>query len=175
MTGGFKSEPRKAIGVNSRGFTLVEIIIVVAIIAVALTMAFLSINTIFALDVQKTAKEIVSDLGKTKIACMTREGDVYLHLYKNEYGIMVERFENGAPVGAAEKVGKATLTVTCFYGAAADGTVLDETGITIAFNRSDGSFKPSTGGNVTRLVVSSGDRSRTITLWPQTGKVTYTG
>jgi hypothetical protein len=154
---------------------LVEIIVVVAIIAVVLTMAFLSVNTIFALDVQKTAKEITSDLAKVKIACMTREGDVYMRLYKNESGIMIERYENGAPVGLAEKVGKANLTVTCYTSSETDGAILDEIGITLAFNRSDGSFKPSAGGYYTKLVVSSGDNSRTITLWPETGKVTYDG
>ena len=175
MTDAFGAAPRRAPGVSNRGYTLVEVIIVVAIIAIALTLTFLSVNTIFALDVQKTAKEIVSDLNKVKISAMTREGDVYMRLYKDEAGIMIQRFENGAPVGTAEKVGKADLTVTCFTGSETEGTVLDETGITFAFNRSDGSFKQTAGAFYTRLVVSSRSNTRTITLWPVTGKVTYTG
>ena len=160
---------------KNKGFSLVEIIVVVAILAVTLTLLFLSVNTIFALNVQKTAKEIVSELGKTKIACMTRQGDVSMRLYKTDEGIMLEHVENGTPKGPAEKVGKADIVITCYFGSDTDGTELDASGLTFSFNRSDGSFKPTSGGSCTKLVVSSKDNSRTILLWPETGKVTYNG
>jgi prepilin-type N-terminal cleavage/methylation domain-containing protein len=178
------------------GYSLVEVMVVVAILAVAVAVVVFSINNFYALDVQQCAKDIASELGKEKIACMTRTGDVYLRLYKGTDGaVYIDRYENDVLTEQGVKVGKATVRVTYHTAPVTDGTkldtggtALDNTGIVIAFNRSDGSFM--TAGQAwrlyeatsahpddyyTQLTVSSNSSSRSIILWSQTGKFTYTG
>lgn len=156
--------------------------IVAAILAVALTVFLTSVGTIFAVNVKECAKNLTGELGKGKIAAMTRTGDVYMRLYRTSSGVFIDAYENDRPVSSVP-VGKASVTVTYF-------TESNTAGIVIAFNRSGGGFKsigeawalydgsaaPAYAGEYyTKLVVSNGYGSRTIILWPQTGKFSYTG
>ena len=174
--------------VKNAGYTLVEIIVVVAIIAITLTLVFLSVNTVFALDVRQTAKDLAGELAKEKIACMTRTGNVYLRLYKTDAGILADRYENGVLTEQAVSIGKKVVAVTYYSATNTAGIVLDSTGVIISFNRNDGSFKtigqawmlynPSSnptysGEYYTKFVITSGGRTSTVTLYPQTGKTAF--
>jgi prepilin-type N-terminal cleavage/methylation domain-containing protein len=190
---------------NNKGFSLIEIIIVVAIIAISLTLVFVSVNTIFALDVQKAGKEIVSALNKEKVACMTHQGYIYLRLYQNSTGIYIDECEDGNQDRVLDKEKNEIITTEITKKAclvtynssditgktiANPGTKLDNTGIYIAFNRNDGSLMtlgqaaelynpkyipPYAFEYLKSIVITSGNTERTITLSPQTGKVTLAG
>jgi prepilin-type N-terminal cleavage/methylation domain-containing protein len=182
--------------VNSKGFSLVEIIVVVAILGVALTLMGMSINTIFALDVKQCAKDLAGALAKEKIEAMSKEGEVYLRLYKEtghadpkENGIFVdfcqEVFDEGVWTTTAnnEKIGntKVRITLTTKSG----GTInIDDQDIIIAFNKSDGSLKmissswalagltyPTDNDYYASIKIYNSDQnSRTIEFSPVTGK-----
>lgn len=175
---------------KNAGYTLLELIVVVAIMAVGLTIVAMSINTIFSLQMKQCVKDLNSELGKQKIAAMTRTGDVYMHLYKDGSGIFVDRYENDNLVEAHIKVGSAKVAVKYYSASNVSGTALDAKGIIIAFNKSNGSFKrigeawalldeaynPMYGGEYyTKLLVSGGKLSRAIILWPDTGKFSISG
>jgi prepilin-type N-terminal cleavage/methylation domain-containing protein len=176
--------------VKNKGFTYVEVIVVLAILAVALTVVFTSINSVHALNVKECVKDIAGELAKEKIAAMTRKSDVYVRLYKTSSGIYADEYENSALVSAGVYMGKSTVGITWFSETNTAGTKLGSDGIVIAFNKSNGSFKSI--GNAwalysssaaplyddeyyTQLVVANPYGSKSLILWPQTGKFSYSG
>ncbi len=196
------TKPCKALALGSRkkgagslknaGYTLLEMIVVVAILAVGLAIASMSINTIFSLEMKECTKELGSELGKEKVAAMTRIGDVYMRVYKKSDGVYIDKFENGLLVEQGTKIGKAKIIIEYYTDTSPDAkaTLLDSDGIIIAFNKNDGSFKligdawhmyddaynPKYPDKYyTKLVISSANNSRTIVLWPDTGKFTISG
>jgi prepilin-type N-terminal cleavage/methylation domain-containing protein len=173
---------------KNAGFTLLEMIVVVAIMAIGLGLVSMSVNTIFSLEMKRCVKEITSELGKEKVTAMTRAGNVYMRLYKTGDGIHIDKYENDKRIETID-VGSAKIAITCHIGSDPTGTPLDADGIIIAFNRNNGSFKtvgqawalydesaPGSGitGYYTKIVVRSGS-SRTIVLWPDTGKFSVSG
>lgn len=177
--------------IKNGGYTILEMIVVVAIMAIALALVGLSLRTVFALNAKECAKDIAAELGKEKVSAMTRTGEVYLRLYKTDTGVYIDTYENGSPVEQGIKVGKAAVSVTWYADPALSptGITLDNNGIILAFNKSDGSFmtldqaaalhdepgypdfQAYTGDYVRKLEVSGSTSSRIITLWPQTGKI----
>jgi prepilin-type N-terminal cleavage/methylation domain-containing protein len=85
---------------NNRGLTLVEIVVVVAILAIASSIVWMSINTIFGLEAKKTAKELYGAIEKVKVQQMTKAGASYLHLYRLD-GPSVSTFMTAARSAAA--------------------------------------------------------------------------
>jgi prepilin-type N-terminal cleavage/methylation domain-containing protein len=176
--------------VKNKGFTYVEVIIVLAILAVALVVVFTSINSIHALNVKQCVKDIAGELAKEKIAAMTRKSDVYMRLYKTGSGIYADEYENSTLVSAGVFLGKSSVGITWFSETNTAGTKLGSDGIVIAFNKSNGSFKsigdawalysgaaaPAYADEYyTQLVVANPYGSKSLVLWPQTGKFSYSG
>lgn len=174
---------RKAI--KNAGYTILEMMVVVAILAVGLAVVSMSVNTIFSLEMKECVKQLAAELGKQKVAAMTRSGEVYMRLYKDDGGIFLDKYENDVPVEQGVRIGGEKISVTYYSGSNTAGTALSPDGIVIAFNKSNGSFKkigqawtmyggsgsPTYPGEYyTKLVIQSGGASRTIVLWPDTGK-----
>lgn len=173
--------------VKNAGFTLIEIIVVVAIIAIATAIGGLSINAVFTFDMKKGVQNINGALEKVKVEQMAKAGDSWLKLYADDDGIYLDIYENGIRLDNefddGNKIAKKTVSVTYTLSDATEHT-LDGTGIVLAFNRSDGSFATAddaltrsgtqgtigTGVYYSSITLKSGDRSRTLTLYPNTGK-----
>lgn len=187
---------------KNAGYTLVEVMVVVLLIGIGLSIVFMSTGAIYSQYAQECTRNITSELAKEKIAAMTREGKVYMHLYKlsansgkDAPGVYIDEYENGVlAANGHNNVGKASVTV--WYSikdnptADSDWTPIDETGIVIAFNKNDGSFKtigeawalkepsynpPNAGENYRQLRINCASSSKTITLKPETGKFSLTG
>jgi prepilin-type N-terminal cleavage/methylation domain-containing protein len=184
-----KGCPVSGRALKNAGYTLLEMIVVVAILAVGLTIVGMSINTIFSLEMKQSVKELSSELGKEKVAAMTRTGEVYMRLYKTDSGIYIDKYEDDHCIEQGISVGSAKVTLNYCIGSNAAGVPLDEDGIIIAFNKSNGSFKDIdqawklfddtytpqySGAYYTKLVLMSGGSSRTIVMWPDTGKFSIT-
>jgi hypothetical protein len=158
--------------------------------AIGLTIVGASITAIFSLEMRQCTNELGSELGKEKITAMTKAGEVYMRLYKNRDGIYIDKYENDILIEQGVKIGSAKVSVQYYSASNAAGTSLDENGIIIAFNKYDGSFKKIGAAwelynsppaplyldeYYSKLVVSSGKSSRTIELWPNTGKFSISG
>ena len=160
---------------NNKGLTLIEIMVVMAIIAIASTMVWLSVNTIFGLQAKQTAKELYAGMEKTKVEQMMKSGETSLKLRRDDDdgGVYLDFCHDGEVV-ESKKIGSSRIIVT-YTLTNSEGT-LDSNGIVLAFNRSDGSFKTAegTGGDYyDTITILSGGFSRTITLYPNTGKFEY--
>ena len=176
------------IKMKNKGFSLIELIVVMAIVALAGTLAWTSINAVFGFEAKKTVQYIYGALEKTKVEQMTKAGDSYLFLYTNNDGVFLDLYENGVKVlnefEDGNKIGSSKVSVTYKLDGSEKPQTLDSEGIVLAFNRSDGSFK--TAGEALELhrenysssseryyisiTVSSGSTTRSITLYPNTGK-----
>jgi prepilin-type N-terminal cleavage/methylation domain-containing protein len=175
---------------NNRGLTLVEIVVVVAILAIASSIVWMSINTIFGLEAKKTAKELYGAIEKVKVQQMTKAGASYLHLYRLDGAVCLDIYDSGEKRGGefedGNKIGTSRIRIT--YTLGGHTVTLDEEGIVLAFNRSDGSFMTAgaawdlrspaatpdyPGSYYTAITISSGGFNRTITLFPNTGKIEY--
>jgi len=175
---------------KNAGYTILEMVIVVTILAVGMAIIGLSINTIFSLEMRQCTKEIMSELGKEKVASMTKSGDIYMRLYQTSSGIYIDKYENDVLVDDNIKVGTAKLSIKYCSTTNTAGTLLDADGIVIAFNRSNGSFKTIGQAwamfddsysplypeeHYTKLVIAGSKSSNTVVLWPDTGKFNISG
>jgi type II secretory pathway pseudopilin PulG len=157
----------------------VELIIVVAIIAVVATMLFFSVSMIFSANAKACANAMQSAISDCKVTTMGKS-DAYLEIYlgsdDNIYATMYVK-ENGATdftAQEAQKLGGKRVTVTCIpEGAGTSGTELTAGGasVKIRFDRASGSFADAEYANCAGFDIQGGSRHYKLSLTRLTGKV----
>ncbi len=194
MKTGLKSKFSK----NNKGYSLVELIVVIAIIAVLGVGATWSIILVFSANAKTCANDIVGAISECKIETMSKgQGSVKLKIYRDGAGGTIYSellfkdasgdwsFKNGTPetgyAGEREKVGASRCSVGTSDGADDIPTSRD-TAWEIYFNRSTGSFADGTGvtsgGATTQALldngiwVMGGSKNYYIKLEKLTGKTT---
>ena len=176
---------------NNRGFSLVELVIVIAIIAVVGLGATLSIILIFSANAKTCANDILGAIAECKIETMSKgQGNVKLLLYRDGAGGTVyselQIRDNASAAwetkgGEREKIGASKCTVTS--GGAEIPT--DQSGAwVICYNRSTGAFVEAgdgAAGEATTqslldqgIEVQGGSKHYRIKLERLTGKTTKT-
>ena len=181
---------------KNKGFTLVELIVVISIFTVLLGILEPSVSSIFGFRAQRAANSIASALDRTKTEAMnrlvgemvlTKESDgfyISYNLHKGKhYGCEQTQAEKIAPANA--KIGY-TTTDRSDYQDLSDQLI-------ITFNRENGGFRPiqsdivttdsvttalndkkdvifyDTGAYCTAIIVKGGSRTYTIEMEKDTG------
>lgn len=177
---------------NNSGFSIVELIIVIAIIAAVVTMAALSIGLVFSANARTCANDIMGAIAECKIATMSAgQGNVRLLLYRDDTGTIFSELQtresataDWTAVNGAEKIGARRCMVGTADGAddlpqkSGSGVPTLESGMwEIGFERSSGSFSTveiydDTGAQVWDFYVRGGSKNYQIHLEKLTGKVT---
>lgn len=159
---------------DNRGLTLVELIIVIAIIAVLTGIVMMSVSIISGLPAKKCANNIYSALSRVRVTTMGKNMDT-LQLEVRPDGIFaVETIDS---VVETKQLGKNTvkLYVTVNSGGTETETEITSGGsILIDFNRSTGALKPITVGSTdyyTKIRAKKGGKSYTVSIVPFTGKM----
>lgn len=153
---------------NQRGFSLLELVVVIAIMGVVAVGGLLSMSLVFGQNVKSCYKELEGYLQKTRMMAMSKE-DAKLKIYTKSDGVYVDLSTESREV----KIGKAGITVSYHD---TDGNTVDVTGTTeleISFDRSSGAFKPlegSTSNYCDEIKVTDGERTYQLNLVPKTGK-----
>lgn len=155
---------------KNKGFSLIELIVVIAIMGVMMVVSGYSLNAISLANAKNCTEEIKYGLEKTRTqACSTDSGTsvASLSLYRDSNTgkvILSKSFE-----GDAKEIGGSRVSVQYRVKGAESYTDLgDETNqLVFTFDRSTGGFK----SNYDSIIVSSGGRTYTLTCYLLTGKV----
>lgn len=157
---------------NNRGFTLVEIIIVVAIIGALTGIISMSISSVYSTKARRCASEMDAFISMCKVNVMSRAGTIAITLDVDDNGcIRGTYYENGVSKDSrvfSDANVSATFTVN---GVTTDLSPTDT--LTLSFDRNTGGFKPQ--GEIsgvstycTAIDITCG-RTYVITLVPSTG------
>lgn len=179
---------------DERGFSLVELIVVIAIISVIGAGAYSMLGLMSGKYAKECATKTQSALSQTRIAAMSKSKgaalyDVYIRIYTESNGsIYVDSVTGrGTPeeVRTTERIGNSKVTVSAVKGRrgteASDSTVTlgGTTEIIVAFNRADGTFNEvlSSEGGVKetdiywkKIIFTQGSVEYVLELIPLTGK-----
>lgn len=156
---------------NQRGYTLVELIVVIALMGVVVSVGLLSYSLVTGRNIKNCTAELESYLGKTKIQAMSRE-TATLRIFAASDGIYVNLSTEARDV----RIGKRGLTVTyeTRQGGATQTYTLNTDGsnaLTLSFDRSSGAFQPLVDGSeCSRIILTDGTRTMRLVLVPETGK-----
>ncbi|MBD5480976.1 MAG: prepilin-type N-terminal cleavage/methylation domain-containing protein [Lachnospiraceae bacterium] len=179
---------------DERGFSLVELIIVIAIISVIGAGAYSMLGLMNGKYAKECATKTQSALSQTRVAAMSKSKgaalyDVYIRIYTDSNGsIYVDSVTGrGTPEEArtTERIGNSKVTVSAVKGRrgteASDSTVTlgGTTEIIVAFNRADGTFNEvlsgeggvkETGIYWKKITFTQGGVEYVLELIPLTGK-----
>lgn len=148
---------------NQSGFTLVEMIIVIAIAAILAGIAGASFGAIRAGNAAKSASKFDSKLSTTQTTNMTKEGKTFLYVYQDSNGIqaVVVTADTANPDGfttrnqvtsavaagnaSATKIGGSKVSVSA-TGSGSSLTLNTSNMLKIGFDKATGAFTRSNLG-----------------------------
>ena len=158
---------------NDKGFSLVELIIIIAILAVVSFSVITYIGTIGGAKAKKCANGIKNGFAQTKVCAMSRSSASMI-VYADSTGVYVKTVQGSTE--RVEKVGQAGTKVE--YRTVRDsdsftpvGTT-ESTGVKIEFDRASGACKKMAGGDYCYgFKVTAGRTEYIVNIEPLTGKV----
>ena len=164
--------------INNGGYSLVELIIVVAIMAVLIGTVFYSISMIFGANAKTCANNIQRAIAECKVTTMGKK-EAYMELYRDAEGnvytkLYVYEQAGAAPVeGEPQKMGNSRVYVGYTRpGETPDAATELNNGdsVTIQFDRSSGSFDKTAHDNCAQIIVRGGSKNYAIEMTQLTGK-----
>jgi len=159
---------------NNKGMSLIEMIVVVAILAILILVSASLFQTIFGWSLNKCVNTVEKALGKTKVEVLSKDGTAQMKIekrsdgyyYVDVTGYSTEKFSDKKVVvyyTTANEDGSGTKTVELKKG---------DPPIVISFDRSTAAFKPTeTGADTyyTSILLNRQKRDKTLVLVPKTG------
>ncbi len=89
---------------NQNGITLVEIIIVIAIVGILASTAVMMIGHLHYADTQKVVKTLDSSLNELQVKTMSKTGDYYMYVYHLSDGYYVQILSENLPAFDASRL-----------------------------------------------------------------------
>ncbi len=137
---------------DNKGYSLVEIVVVVAIITIVGGLLGYTFNMVFNQQARECANNISTSLDKAKNYALTRSGSssAYMELYKEVDGdYMIRHYEPVNPIDPAsgyvmfeeKTVGSKAVKITCYLQNGDIRGITDAQGMRIYYNRVSGAFE----------------------------------
>ena len=170
---------------NNEGFTMVELIIVIAIMAVLLSFFVSNIGYVTGSAVRGCAKSIKTGLSEVRVKTMGKSETLFC-LYRGSDGYYIVHCVDGVTEGA-EKCGRSDLTIR-YYTASnptVAQTVTNGAPLVVGFDRANGAIDTGLSANVNievssvsvtavdcnRIEVVGGGKTEEFMISTVTGKV----
>lgn len=159
--------------INNGGYSIIELIIVLAIIAIIMSSVFYSIVLVFSANAKSCANNIQRSIGDCKVTTMGKS-EAYMRLYRDTDGsVYTEMYvaENGAaPALSGERQKVGTNKVEVGYVDGSDIPLLEGDEILISFDRSNGGFSDKYDRIYEEIYVKGGTKDYRIKMIKLTGK-----
>ena len=157
---------------NNKGFTLIELIVVMLIIGIVTTFVGVTVSTSNSANAKRCASSVSSLISQCRAESLGRTGIVYLTISLDSNKNIVCTHSNGSTVTTDTFLGRGTTVTytTDISGAKTTVTLTSSNPLTLSFNRSTGGQNCQSDGvsYCTAITFSSG-QIYTITLVPSTG------
>ena len=147
---------------NNRGFTLVELIVVVTILAVVAAIVGVSVSAVSTANEKRCAAELDSIISMTKMKCLSRSGNVYVVIRQEGNELVYDYYEGVDPADSShvqltdqDRLAKG-VTVKYSIGGGTEKIISETETLTLKFNRTTGGLlQPSQTQDV---LISVGSR-----------------
>lgn len=162
---------------NNSGFSLVELMVVVAIMAVLSTGVYIGYNALFNQKAKTAAKEVKAMLQTVRMTTMSKSGTYKLLISEDSTDGCVIIKSISIDSSGAENVIKeekldSSISIVAKKTNGSEQNASD--GIELSFNRSSGAFEPCNGiagGEYYNQLIVKGGSTVTILLSQSTGKM----
>lgn len=176
---------------NNKGYSIQELIIVIAIMAILVGFATISVSIITGWDARECAEEIESHLNHVRTNALsklgaemriTRDGtsDEYTIEYV-EYNFQGDASGSLVEVATVTRtylIGKENVTIECFFDDGTDLIISDLQNVSLGFDRSSGAFTEVKINDLTRsnvyctsMEITRAGTTYAINMVPKTGKI----
>lgn len=167
---------------NNKGYSLVEVIIVIAIMAAVGGLITIGVSAAINKEAEQCAKKLTTALNNARISSMGKT-EVYINLYQKDDAIWIDEVSvvtaGQAPVTKSTKIGSEGVEVQFMLRNGSYQELGDASSpLKLSFDRSSGSFKQTTVAATTEYCTSikmtKGARTVTLDLAYLTGKIKST-
>jgi prepilin-type N-terminal cleavage/methylation domain-containing protein len=157
---------------DNHGFTVIEVLVVIAIIVILTTGIALGLNSVTSANVNKATKTVDAQMKKLRFTTLSKEENYSLYIYKKGsfyYCEIAPTNTSYTNLKSGVKLGKKGMEVQYSeVGNDSFKTVNGSKYIEIAYNRSNGTFKNNE--NYTKIKFEAGAKSKVIILANSTGR-----
>lgn len=162
--------------INCKGFSLVELLIVIAILAIAVGLAGISIAVVFSRDAERCAKTIDAALEETRMRSLSQNGTFSVGVNAATNECIITTFDEAGALVATETTSlQSRVTISYEMPGGADLTSTEV--VAVGFDKSTGRVRSIAGdggaaaGSVLRIrCVSDNGKVATVVLVRSTGK-----
>ena len=159
---------------NNKGFSLVELVVIIAIMAVLAGAIITYIGSLGTAQAKKCANGIVSGFSQTKVCAMSRSS-ASMVVYSNDDGVFLVTKQGGNE--RVEKIGNAGTVVE--YRTVRDSSAFSpvgnsaDAGVKIEFDRASGACKKMASSQYCYgFKVTCGKTTYIVNIEPLTGRAT---
>lgn len=171
---------------NNKGFSLLELLIVIAIMVIAGAIVIIGISVISQSDGKKVSKNLYSSIVSLRSSTMSVNADWYMTVEREDGLYCVKTYRDGNVVQSYSGGSKVSMK---FETNGVTYDVDDDTLITIKYRKDNGAFekvvidKNGTPENTTDdidglagttgvFTVTAGNTDYSVTMWYKTGRIT---
>lgn len=155
---------------GNKGFSMIEIIIVIAVMGILASSAFSLSNYLKYADIQKAVKNVENQINKLQVSAMTKKTKQEINIYTLANGESYMKIGK-APMlmdNAGIKLSNGAMVIQGVDAAGNTFTATDTNPIKLKYQRS-GVF--STDTNVNQIVIKGKTTTYTIKILKNTGKI----